>query len=671
MYTDAIQIGSLLSHCSDVDEFPVHLNAILSQLTNNKMVFRKTGNVMKAEVSSEFTLHMFLATLMSDPNDRRFFYDFFGLPANSSYFIVEASRHEYRIYKDMPSGSHVPSHEPIDNNTTYEINLFSDMGGYSSLQQYKENFHPLYFTGESYSFFISYQSEVDEEPNVLIFSLHDLATLSSVEELSVFLFNSATTEALVLEYDDETSSLRIINSSQFNIRVHIRDFCNVLGKMLGIPAETFLVQENDVAYAIYNITFVSHSIFQCQQQPKLKFFKANQMVLSNVITAAVERNSNLISVGFNYDFDSEKEGFAGMELSIGFNFSTKINTVYLFKPFHTWRDYARNSFNQKYDEVYNSYENSRFEEKDIQLLGEPYTTSFPFDDFTSSLNIRQAFDDNFELPKLHVINESQITRLCEYENVAYCSIGSVFSSVAIDSVYLNQTLEAHMRTPSSFSNPRQLQETFLDSFNAFHIRKTDAVLTTVRDILDLNYDEILNKFFLKMKPISPDNPLPGDIISHLVLYLPAKLSLLLGFEYKTTTLNLNRTIDAWFRPTELYLEQCTVLSVRDVFGKFFNTLTSRHNIDLLTGVHNMMVHCNFLRNNFVGNDMMNVLDVVPFISNENYYATHEPRNILHKTVKQEELRDIRVEILDSQGNRIRFTAGTSPVHVSLIFKRIK
>ena len=196
-------------------------------------------------------------------------------------------------------------------------------------------------------------------------------------------------------------------------------------------------------------------------------------------------------------------------------------------------------------------------------------------------------------------------------------------------------------------------------------------MLSIRDILDVSYDEILNKFYFKLKTCRFKQPSANRCYFPLGFVFTSKTVVAFCFGYKTTTILLKRPIDINVEPDQNYLDRCTILNVRSIYGQFHNAIMSSVNIDLLTGVHNIMVHCNFISNNFVGNNALNVLDVVPFISNDNDYVTNEPRNILHKTVKQEELRDIRVEILDTERNRIRFSAGTSPIHLSLIFKRIK
>ena len=673
-----LNIGCFLTFSNSVDSFFQNVNNFISSLFASLgddvvVIFHNNGETVSLEVSNNCEVLLSMRCVNNHVEIERFFFEFFGLSSDVYIYVISTTPNESSLIERTNIGNRTTTPTRVRNGNNYIIDVFSNIGGNDTLTHYKSGYHPLYFEGVTEKFETICENLEDNTKTVKEYSLQELSAVTTMEELSSLLFHTDSSNFLNLEYEEETRRFKIVNNELYNVRVRIKNVCNILAPILGLIVDEFELSVNTpVAVLIFVVE--AQSFYSCQRQPELGFFRANKMKLSEAVVAEGNRMNNSVRLQFTDEFSSDREGFMGIELSINFNFSPKIFTLYLFKPMEDYIERNRQRYSLYSDEEYSTYENSAFEEKDIQFFGRAYTVGFNLNTYTlfrNSFRNRQEFEDNFQIPTNNIIHDEQIQHLCKFENTAYCSIGSVFSRKSIFNIYLFKTLEALIEAPASFSNPKQMGDVVLDSFESFRVNTNDTTLLSIRDILDVSYEEILNKFYFKLKPVDSNNPLPTDVISHLVLYLPAKLSLLFGFGYKTTTIMLNRPIDINIKPDQNYLDRCTILNVRSIYGQFHNAIMSSVNIDLLTGVHNIMVHCNFISNNFVGNDTLNVLDIVPFISNENDYVTHEPRNILHKTVKQEELRDIRVEILDTERNRIRFAAGTSPIHLSLIFKRIK
>ena len=647
-----IHIGYLLSLARNIEDFISLLNSVLASLLSNYndqpfLVFTMTGNALSLEILNNCMVKLNIDCKNTTAECKRLFWLILGLSMEMKRLKIQLSLRQ-SIMTNQLQNTVVSTNLPITRTPDkYKVSIFSM--NESFFEDYKLNVHSLCFSDVDEHSQITYHTTENDSSVSYDFTLLQISAVSSVEELSNLLFNQIPNEAIELRYDEETSLFSIVNNSQLEVSINIKDFSNVLGNILGLQPNNFSL-DSKIVYGNYNIDISAQSSFLCPRLPKLDFFESNKTKLSSLITAESGGTGSSVSCLFNDDFSADVEGFVGIELSLVFNFSMATCNLLCLKSIQDYTDDGRVSFSLNPDVAYSGSENFN------EIQYNPTT---------------QLFSTNLELPTIVRINDNQITRLCKYENTAYCTIGSVFPEITIYNIYLNQTLEADIQTPASFSNAQQLQETLLDSFAPFHIRSIDTRLSTIRDILDIKHNAVMNKFFFKLKPISQDNSLPTDIISHLVLYLSPKLSLLFGFGFKITTLNLHRNISNSFPSLSMYLEQCNIFNMRDVFGNFHNTLLGDHNVDLLSGVYNMMIHCDFIRNNFVGNDSLNILDIVPFIFDERDYITFEPKNMLYKTVKQEEMRDIRVEILDTRGNRIPFVSGTSPVHLTLVFKRIK
>ena len=277
---------------------------------------------------------------------------------------------------------------------------------------------------------------------------------------------------------------------------------------------------------------------------------------------------------------------------------------------------------------------------------------------------------------------------------------TVFDETDSSVTYIHRLLSTTIRTPATFVQPDQLIYTFLNNFNSFssHISDTQFKSTHISDLLDISFDSVTTRFIFKLKKQNLNEPVIGrDCITHVLIYIPPKLSLLFGFPYDITSIQLKRTAIHSKQNILNYLDRESTLNSTLYVLKinnnnddytstttspshhpfststflFSNSVTSVQDVDLLSGLHNMMIRCNFIQNNFVGNDELNVLDIVPFLVNDTGYVTHQFSKILHKLIRPQILRDIRIEITDLQGNRIPFVSGSSPVHISLIFKRIK
>ena len=220
-----------------------------------------------------------------------------------------------------------------------------------------------------------------------------------------------------------------------------------------------------------------------------------------------------------------------------------------------------------------------------------------------------------------------------------------------------------MRTPASFMHTSELRDSFLRFEKTCLLADNKFMTIDMHTLLDLTFDTVLNRFSFHLKKAKSE-----DVISHVVIPLAPKMSMMFGFGYKTTTLYLKRLVTRR-TASDSFLSTATVYDIND-FDQFQHEYVSEHTVDLSAGIHNMVVHSNLLHNSFIGDNRYDVLDVVPIVDKHSHYTTYEPNNLIYKAVRKEQFNDVHIDIYNSKNQRAQFMSGSTPVQITQLFKRI-
>ena len=205
-----------------------------------------------------------------------------------------------------------------------------------------------------------------------------------------------------------------------------------------------------------------------------------------------------------------------------------------------------------------------------------------------------------------------------------------------------------------------------------------------RELLNLNYNEIYNKHRNDMSQyirtslpqINGYYPNIASIAEHIVKYIKHQYILkednkLLPISYNT---NEEGSIVSFKGPIAFifsnYPKWSKVINTENDKGEIANYRLFKldkeftANLDIINDIY---VYSSIMEPNFVGDTMVPLLTVVPVEGKHGTQATYSPLRPEYKTLSQEYITDIEIQLNRSNGSLIPFQSGE--VRVNLHFKR--